>query len=112
MTRLHEDRPHANRVAEVLKLVAHPERLRIVALLRTGEQSVTELAKQLSLKQSVVSQHLRVLRLRSLVRMARRGGFAHYQLNDPDVAALIDLVERCTFQGDAHAPDANRSTET
>ena len=54
-------------LADVLKLLAEPTRLRVLALLEREELSVGELVQALGMAQSRVSNHLRVLREHQLL---------------------------------------------
>lgn len=81
--------------AEVLKAVAHPLRLRIVAILCRGDEHVNALAAQLGEPQAIVSQQLRILRLRGLVASERIDGFAWYRLAEPALRELVGCMERC-----------------
>ena len=85
----------AERVADVLRAVAHPLRLRIVALLCAGERHVNALAAELAAPQAIVSQQLRVLRARGLVAATRENGFARYRLAEPALRDLVCCMERC-----------------
>jgi DNA-binding transcriptional ArsR family regulator len=86
----------AAHVAEVLKAVAHPLRIRIVAILcRSGEAHVNGLAEQLEVPQAIVSQQLRILRMRGLVEATRENGFAWYRLAEPSLRDLVCCMERC-----------------
>ena len=48
--------------AELFKALGHPVRIRILELLREGEQSVSSLSESLAIEMSTVSQHLAILR--------------------------------------------------
>lgn len=85
----------AERIAEVLKAVAHPLRIRIVALLCQGETHVSGLAEKLAVPQAIVSQQLRILRLNNLVAATREDGFALYRLNEPHLRDLVCCMEKC-----------------
>ena len=85
----------AERVAEILKAVAHPLRLRIIALLCEEDANVSALAERLGVSQSIVSQQLRILRMRQLVAVARERGFARYRILEPRLRQLVDCVEHC-----------------
>jgi ArsR family transcriptional regulator len=85
----------AERVAEVLKAVAHPLRLRIVALLCRGERHVNGLADELATPQPIVSQQLRILRARGLVEATRENGFARYRIAEPALRGLVGCMEKC-----------------
>ena len=85
----------AERIAEVLKAVAHPLRIRIVALLCHGETHVNGLAEKLGVSQAIVSQQLRILRLNDLVAVTREDGFARYRLAEPHLKDLVCCMEKC-----------------
>ncbi|HET6451919.1 MAG TPA: metalloregulator ArsR/SmtB family transcription factor [Spirochaetia bacterium] len=95
MGSLAEARPRAAHLADVLKALAHPERLRIVAALSEEEQTVTDLAARLGLPQAVVSQQLRILRMSGLAAVERLGGFARYRLGEPRLRDLLACLEGC-----------------
>jgi ArsR family transcriptional regulator len=90
-----KDAGRANHVAEVLKAVAHPLRLRIVASLCEGEAHVGALAEKLGASQAIVSQQLRILRSHGLVAATRTGGFARYRLVERNLRGLVRCMENC-----------------
>ncbi len=85
----------ANGLAEQLRALAEPNRLQIIALLRDSERCVCEIEAALGLSQSLVSNHLRVLRRAGLVR-ARRDDvdarWIYYRLNQETVERLLARV--------------------
>ena len=83
MGSLAEERPRAAHLADILKALANPGRLRIVAALCEGQESVIGLAERLDLKQAIVSQQLRILRMSRLVEATRENGFSLYGLSEP-----------------------------
>jgi ArsR family transcriptional regulator len=85
----------AEHIAEVLKAVAHPLRVRIVAILCEGDETVTGLVDRLDTPQPIVSQQLRILRSHGLVAVDRRGGFARYRLLEKNLKGLVSCMERC-----------------
>ncbi len=89
------DAARADHVAEVLKAVAHPLRLRIVAILCRGEENVTALADRVGANQAIVSQQLRILRSHGLVAASRHGGFARYRLVEQNLRGLVRCMEHC-----------------
>jgi len=89
------DPERASHVAEVLKAVAHPLRLRIVATLCRGEENVTALAEKVGATQAIVSQQLRILRSHGLVAASRTGGFARYRLVEQNLRGLVRCMESC-----------------
>ena len=110
MGRLAEERPLAAHLAEVLKALAHPVRLRIVAILCEREESVIGLAEGLDLKQAIVSQQLRILRMSRLVSATRQDGFSRYALAEPRLRDLVTCLEGCHREAPA-ATVRNRSAE-
>ena len=93
------DEAHAQHCAEILKAVGHPVRLRIVALLCQGAQHVSGICKQLGLPQAMVSQQLRILRMKNLVQVTRSEGFAYYALRELRLTDLVRCVEGCSAPG-------------
>jgi ArsR family transcriptional regulator len=85
----------AAHLAEVLKAVAHPLRLRIIAILVEGDEHVTGLSARLGADQAIVSQQLRILRHNGLVAADREGGFATYRLVERNLAGLVHCMENC-----------------
>jgi ArsR family transcriptional regulator len=80
----------------VLRLLADPTRVRLLALLDREELTVAELAAVLHLAQPRVSTHLAKLKEAELVRDRRAGVSAYYRANaeaDPTLAALVASAE-------------------
>jgi len=69
-------------LVDTLKALAHPVRLRILALLRNGELCVCEVAEVLGLAPSTVSEHLTDLRRTGLVRERKVGRWVHVALSE------------------------------
>ena len=93
--RIDGDERRAEHAAEVLKAVAHPVRLRIVATLCRGAEHVNALAERLDVPQPIVSQQLRILRGHGLVSAHRANGFAWYRPAEPALRDLVCCMEKC-----------------
>lgn len=65
-------------VVRTQKALAHPARLRLLAMLDAGELCVCQMAAVLGLAASTVSSHLAELRVAGLVAEAKHGRFVHY----------------------------------
>ena len=87
----------AEHLAELLKALGHPVRLRIVAILSGGDRCVGELADLLGVRQATASQQLRILRMSGLVRVTRRGGYSHYCLAEPRLIDLVGCLRGCSL---------------
>ena len=68
------------RHAALFHALSDPRRLRILDLLRSGEQCVCDLQAALDCGQSLLSFHLKNLRDAGLVSMRREGRWSHYRL--------------------------------
>ncbi len=70
-------------IVKTLRVVADPNRLRILLLLRGEELSVAELQEILSMGQSTISTHLSQLKQAGLVEDRRTGKSNLYRLSIP-----------------------------
>ncbi|TCI06610.1 transcriptional regulator [Dyella soli] len=82
-------RHRADEAVAVLKGLGNRHRLLLLCQLLDGERSVNELADQLGLAQSVVSQHLSLLRGEGMVAGRREGQSIYYSIRDERVHALM-----------------------
>lgn len=80
---------HADEAIAVLKAMASRNRLMLLCQLVQGERSVGELAQALELAQSVVSQHLSLLRRDGVVSGRREAQSIYYRISDLRVQALM-----------------------
>lgn len=83
----------AVRLGSVLKVLAEPNRLRILGALGCECQPVTAIIQATGLPQTNVSFHLRILREAGLVRAERRGVFIYYCLPDPQCLAILQSLQ-------------------
>ena len=79
---------------ETLAALGEPNRLRIVELLRVGPRPVNDIRGRLGLRQSQVSQHLKVLRDVGLVEMEPRAQQRFYRLRAPPLRQLHKWLDR------------------
>ena len=79
----------ADDVAETMRALASPTRLRILSRLHQAPAPVNELAAMLGVDPSAVSHQLRQLRHLQLVKGTRRGNQVVYRLHDDHVAVLL-----------------------
>jgi ArsR family transcriptional regulator len=93
----------AQSLAQTLKALSNPTRLKVFDILMEGDLCHCEIAEQLGLSLSLVSHHLRILREVGLVRSERDADDArwvYYSINRKTLAQL-DAEMR-------HLLDANR----
>jgi ArsR family transcriptional regulator len=90
---LEED--EAVELAEVLKAMADPARLRLLSIIAAapgGEVCACDLVEPLGRSQPTVSHHLSQLVRAGLISREQRGKWAWFRLNDERVAALRDCL--------------------
>src|SRR5436190_19061247 len=82
------------RLAAFFQALADPTRIRIVALLRSMELSVGELAQVLGQSQPRVSRHVRILSDSGLVGRRKEGSWVFLQLVDKErTPPLFDIID-------------------
>lgn len=87
----------AKELAQIFKIIAHPDRIRLIEELRAGEQNVNSLIESLELPGPRISQHLSLMRAHRLVEERRDGRNHVYRLVQPEIAKWIvegiDFIE-------------------
>lgn len=76
------------RVADRLRTMGNPLRLRMLHLLEDGELTVTEIVNKVQTTQANVSKHLTMLRAAGLVTSRRNGMNVYYAIADPIVFVI------------------------
>ena len=84
------------RIAFILKTVAHPLRLGVIHLLEQYPRlSVSEICEKLGSEQSLTSHHLQNMRLKGILSVKREGRSMMYSLKERDVSLIIECLENC-----------------
>ena len=85
----------AERQADLLKALADPTRLTMIAVLRRADEPVCicDFTAALSLSQPTISHHMAKLRGAGLVESEKRGIWVYYRLNANLPAKAADLVD-------------------
>lgn len=81
-----------NRIAEVLKAMADPTRLKILHSIHNGEQCVSDILEVVGGSQANVSKHLSVLKRAGLVDCRRAGLNVYYRIIDEGVFTICRNV--------------------
>lgn len=91
---------------DVLKALADPCRLRLVAVLQRGEFTVQELTAIFDMGQSRISRHLKILTEAGVLSVKRQGTWSYYRVGGdaPFFAAILSAVE----QGVEALPERSR----
>lgn len=77
--------------AEILKVLGHPVRLKIVAGLCSQECNVKYIWECLGLPQATVSQHLALLKNKGIISGKRDGVEVHYSVVHPLAKKIIEI---------------------
>jgi DNA-binding transcriptional ArsR family regulator len=81
-----------NRIAEVLKAMADPTRLKILHCIHSGEKCVSDILEVVGGSQANVSKHLSVLKRAGLVDCRRAGLNVYYRIIDEGVFTICRNV--------------------
>ena len=79
--------------AEILKIMGHPIRLKIVAGLCNQECNVKQIWECLGLPQATVSQHLALLKNKGIIEGKRDGAKVHYSVVHPLAKKIIIALD-------------------
>ncbi|WP_413693632.1 ArsR/SmtB family transcription factor [Psychromonas sp. KJ10-2] len=88
---IHEN---AGEASELLKVMAHKDRMVVLCLLSEGEMGVAELREHTKLSQSAFSQHLSVLRKNQLVSIRKEAQAVFYSLADDRVNIILKAMQQ------------------
>lgn len=80
------------RMAETLRLLGDPTRLRILHALTTTELCVCDLSVLLETTSSAISHQLRLLRTSGLVTFRHEGKMVYYSLNGSNARQLLSRI--------------------
>ncbi len=87
--------------ARALKAIAHPLRLKILCVLGDQEACVQEIVEAVGTSQSNISQHLAILREKSVLSTRKDANRVFYRVGDPRILQLVSMM-REVFCGEGH----------
>lgn len=79
-------------LADVLKSVAQPTRLKIIDFLRDGEKCVCEIFPAIDEEQSNTSRHLNQMQTHGILARRKDGVKIYYAIKHPEVREIIDFA--------------------
>lgn len=79
-------------IANFIRVLDEPNRLRILCLLKHGEHCVCDIFESLSLPQNLVSHHLKTLRDIQLIDFRKEGTRVIYFRNEKVIAKFSELL--------------------
>lgn len=89
-----------NDVADFLKAIAHPTRIKILKTIYEKDFCVNDISEKLKLNQPNTSQHLAILKDKNLLIKVKRGNEVCYKVKTPEIIKFIEeaanLIEKLT----------------
>ena len=82
-----------DKAVRCLKVLAHPQRLKIICVLQTGEHSVQQLEEYVGIAQATLSQHLSLLKDRGILTSKRQGNFSLYSIANKEMVSLFTMIQ-------------------
>ena len=79
-------------LADFLRIISEENRLKIICLLRSGEQCVCEIWQTLKQPQNLISHHLKVLKDFGLLNSRKEGLNAYYSINEKELKKYQELL--------------------
>jgi len=80
-------------VAQLLKMLAHSDRLKIIEILeRENEYPVHKIVKETNLPQAAVSLHLNSMKRSNILASSRKGKEVWYSIKDSRVLSLLNCI--------------------
>jgi len=101
-------RKNADAAAQLLKMLANGQRLRVLCLLVEGELSVGQINERVDLSQSALSQHLAKLREEELVATRREAQTIYYRLTSGPAKRILAALHDIYRGGGARSKRAKR----
>ncbi len=84
--------------ASTFNALAHPLRLKILEKLHDGPCCVCKIIPYVGGEQSNVSHHLAILRKANIVRSEKRGIEVWYEVTDPKIFQIVNLMNSCILK--------------
>lgn len=84
--------PMIELIAQRFRVLAEPMRIKLLDQLREGPSTVQQVTAATGASQQNASKHLQVLHAAGLVSRAKQGNFVSYEIADPSVFELCEMV--------------------
>lgn len=98
-------------IADILRLMGEPNRLKILIACLSQPMTVTTLSEQLGLSMPLISHHMRLLRALRLLRAERQGKQVLYTLEDEHIRCILtDMLEHFAADCPLSQPDEMLTT--
>lgn len=78
--------------ARVLRVLAHPQRLKIIELLADRELTVGEVADAVGIAPNACSQHMNIMKAHGVLSSVRNGKVMYYHVEDPNALNVLACI--------------------
>ena len=82
------------RECEICKILSSATRMNILECLKKKSLTVSQIIAKTNIPQSVVSQHLAMMRARGIVECEKKGNHVYYELVHREVLDAFDIMKR------------------
>ncbi|MEZ5009356.1 MAG: metalloregulator ArsR/SmtB family transcription factor [Chitinophagales bacterium] len=92
--------PKIQKIAEVLKTIGHPLRLKILEILEQEEPlCVSDIKERLPItaEQSLLSHHLIKMKDKGVLNSEKRGMHVYYSIHDRQILNIFNCLENCSI---------------
>ena len=88
-----EKQEHIELAARALKSISHPLRLKILCVLGDRGACVHEIVDAVGTSQSIISQHLAILRNKGVLVTRKDANRVYYRVGDARILQLIGMMQ-------------------
>lgn len=92
-------------IGSFFSILSNPDRIKIIGLLLKKEMDVSEIHSKLRISQSRISQHLKLMKLNSLVDERREGKHVYYHIKDTRVSRVVESALQFQMLGMTTDPE-------
>ena len=82
--------------ANVFKALSDENRLKVLELLLDGEKCVSELLEKMSIGQSTLSHHIKLMCVSGIIKSRKSGTATYYSINPDGAKSAIELLSKLT----------------
>ncbi len=82
--------------ANVFKALSDENRLKVLELLLDGEKCVSEILEKMSIGQSTLSHHIKLMCVSGIIKSRKSGTATYYSINSDGAASAIELLSKLT----------------
>ena len=80
--------------ARILRVLAHPHRLKIIELIAKQELTVGDVAEMVGIPPNACSQHLNIMKAHGVVGSRRNGKTIHYRVENPHALNVLACIRK------------------